>query len=184
LGPARFRGELPGGALPSGALPGGGPGAGPAAGQGPPGGFAGGVPGGPGGRNQGPGGGGSDTLTAAQQRLDSYLVAHRAGARYVAATPSWTTVGPYIAATGQPFLPMGGFSGSVPQPTLTEVQHMVGTGQLRYFLLGGAGGGFGPGRGGGGDSELSRITTWVTSTCRAVPPVDYGGDTQGLYRCG
>jgi hypothetical protein len=103
---------------------------------------------------------------------------HRDGARFVAATSGWNSAGPFIMATGQPFLPMGGFSGSVPQPTLAAVQHLVSTGQLHYFLLGGGGGFGGPGQG-GGETELSRITSWVTSTCQQVT---YAG-TEGLYRC-
>lgn len=66
-------------------------------------------------------------------------------------------------------MPMGGFSGSVPQPTLAEVRHLVSTGQLRYFLLGG-------GRGGGG--TVSAINTWVQSTCTQVTDVE-----ETLYRC-
>jgi hypothetical protein len=113
--------------------------------------------------------------------LYDYLMAHRDGARYVAATSGWNSAGPFIMATGKPFLPMGGFSGSIPQPTLAAVQRMVSTGQLHYFLLGGGGlggGGFGPG-GGAGGSELSRITAWVTSTCQTVA----NANTQDLYRC-
>lgn len=170
-------GGFPGGELPGGGVPGGG--------EFPGGGFPG--NGTPANRaSAGPFGGGGDTLTAAQRRLDSYLTAHRDGARFVAATPSWSSAGPYITATGQPFLPMGGFSGTVPQPTLRAVQQMVSTGRLRYFLLGGAGG-FGAfgGPDGGGTSEVSRITTWVQSTCATVAASDYGGDgQQNLYRCG
>jgi hypothetical protein len=46
-------------------------------------------------------------------------------------------------------MPMGGFSGSVPEPTLARVKQLVATGQLRFFLLGGAGG-FGAASGSGG----------------------------------
>ena len=137
---------------------------------------AGGFPGGPGAGAGAPGGtavgpgGGSDTLTPAQQALVDYLEAHRDGAKFVAATESWTSAGSFIMATGLPFMPMGGFSGSVPQPTLAEVQSLVATGQLRYFLLGGQR----MGRGG-----ASTITSWVQSSCTAVPV----SDTQSLYRC-
>ncbi|GIF46003.1 4-amino-4-deoxy-L-arabinose transferase-like glycosyltransferase [Asanoa ferruginea] len=150
------------------------PGPGPAGAGGFPGGPSG--PGGPGGGAGAPGaaagpGGGSDTLTAAQQTLVDYLEAHRDGARFVAATDSWTSAGSYIMATGLPFMPMGGFSGSVPQPTLAEVQSLVATGELHYFLLGGQR----MGRGGGD----STITVWVQSTCTTVPVTD----TQSVYRC-
>jgi 4-amino-4-deoxy-L-arabinose transferase-like glycosyltransferase len=132
----------------------------------------------------GPGGmAGTDQLDTEQQRIDSYLVAHRGGAKYVAATESWNTAGAYIAATGQPFLPMGGFSGSVPQPTLAAAKDMVARGELRFFLLGGfRGGGLG-GRDNAG-STVSAIMSWVRSSCTEVSASEYGGSgTETLYRC-
>ena len=124
----------------------------------------------------------STTLTSSQQALYQYLTAHRDGARYLFAVQGWTEAGTYILATGQAVLPMGGFSGSVPEPTLARVQQLVATGQLRYVMLGGAGGvGGGPGRGGG--SEMSRIDTWVQSACHTVQVS--GADSAGtLYQCG
>jgi 4-amino-4-deoxy-L-arabinose transferase-like glycosyltransferase len=125
--------------------------------------------------------GGTETMTQAQQSLDDYLVGHRGGARFLAATTYWNSARPYIMATGQPFLPMGGYSGSIPQPTFAAVQQMVATDELRYVLVGG-GSGFGGGR---QDTELSRIEAWVTAQCTLVPAADYGGDDLlKLYRCG
>jgi hypothetical protein len=174
--PGEF-GDFPGGDVPGGGnLPGGGnfPGGGNA-----PGGSAGRVPG-------GAGGGLFDTattLTGSQLQLYRYLTAHREGARYLFAVQGWTAAGPYILATGQPVLPMGGFSGSVPEPTLARVEQLVATGQLRFFMLGG--GGFaGPGglgtRGGG---ETAQIEAWVESSCHTVQVP--GADSTGtLYQCG
>jgi 4-amino-4-deoxy-L-arabinose transferase-like glycosyltransferase len=176
---------------PGGGRPGGGRGPGPTAPAGFPGaqdlfgGTRGAAPTGP---NLGPGGGGTDTLSSAQSKVHQYLMAHRDGTRFVAATTGWNSAGPYIMATGQAYLPMGGFAGSVPEPTLARAQQLVRTGQLKFFLLGG--GGFGGGRPGGfgggggfGDQQnsgtaLSAITAWVTATCAQVPEVD-----QNLYRC-
>ncbi|GGM57305.1 ArnT family glycosyltransferase [Dactylosporangium sucinum] len=142
----------------------------------------GGFGGGPGGFRNGPGGDLTATLTAEQRRIDDYLLAHRGGARYLAATTSWRTAGPYIMATGRPYLPMGGFSGTVPHPTLAAVQGMVARGELRYVLLPEENGG----NGGNGANRFGRdrtgatttaITDWVRSSCTAV------GDLAGLYRC-
>lgn len=79
---------------------------------------------------------------------------------------------------------MGGFSGSVPEPTLARVRQLVATGQLRFFLLGA--GGAGPGRGG---STVAEIASWVESSCATVPGQDYGATSgaaasQTLYACG
>jgi hypothetical protein len=106
----------------------------------------------------GPGGGGglgggifgSTSLTSSQQQLYRYVSAHRNGAGYLLAVSSWSEASAYILATGQEVMPMGGFSGSVPEPTLARVRQLVATGQLRFFLLGGAGSFGGPERGGAG----------------------------------
>jgi 4-amino-4-deoxy-L-arabinose transferase-like glycosyltransferase len=191
--------ELPAGrteGFPGGGAPGGGPGGGipngpgergtgERGGFGGAGGFAGG--GGPGGGG-GLGGGifGSTSLTASQQQLYRYVSAHRAGAGYLLAVSSWSEASAYILATGQEIMPMGGFSGSVPEPTMTRVRQLVSTGQLRFFLLGGAGGFGGPGRG-GADSTTAQVTSWVESVCAAVPAADYGGTSgsaEMLYACG
>jgi len=178
-GPVRsssFRpGELPAGRTEG--FPGGGP-----RGTGEPGGF--GTPGGGGGL----GGGifGSTSLTASQQQLYRYVSAHRAGAGYLLAVSSWSQASAYILATGQEIMPMGGFSGSVPEPTLARVKQLVSTGQLRFFLLGATGGFGGPGRG-GADSTTAQVTSWVESACAAVPAADYGGTSgsaETLYACG
>jgi len=116
------------------------------------------------------------TLTAEQTKLLAYLDAHRGGANYVMATTSWSTAAPYIEATGQKVLPMGGFSGSVPEPTLAAFKQLVQSGQLKFVMVG-SGGGFGGGAlgGGTGTSTVSSITTWVESACTTVPAADYGG---------
>src|SRR2546430_11500484 len=62
------------------------------------------------------------------------------------AVSSWWEASAYILATGQEIMPMGGFSGPVPEPTLAPVRQLAATGQLRFFLLGGTGGFGGPGR--------------------------------------
>lgn len=108
-----------------------------------------------------------------------YLKAHRDGARYLFAVQGWTAAGPYILATGQAVLPMGGFSGSVPEPTLARVKQLVAAGQLRFFMLDGAGG-FGGGLGqGGSGSETAQIDAWVQSACKTVQVSD-----ETLYQCG
>jgi 4-amino-4-deoxy-L-arabinose transferase-like glycosyltransferase len=122
------------------------------------------------------------TLTSSEKQLYQYVTAHRDGAAYLFAVSSWETASPYIEATGQEVMPMGGFSGSVPEPTLARVQQLVTTGQLRFFLLDGAGGFVRP----GGSSTVSTIESWVEKTCSTVPATDYGGGGTGtgtLYAC-
>ena len=162
--------------------------AGPAGGFGPGGGFPGGGERGDIGRAGGPGGGifGSTTLTSGQQQLYRYVSAHRDGAGYLLAVSSWSEASAYILATGQEIMPMGGFSGSVPEPTLARVKQLVATGQLRFFLFGGTGGFGAPGRGGAGGTA-AQVTSWVESACAVVPAQDYGAgsaEAGTLYACG
>lgn len=116
------------------------------------------------------------TLDGTEQGIYGYVSAHRAGASYLMAVPPWLQASPYILATGQEVLPLGGFSGTVPEPTLGRVKQLVRSGQLRFFLLGG-GFGTGPGPGGtvGSGSQSQLITRWVEYTCARVPAQDYGG---------
>jgi 4-amino-4-deoxy-L-arabinose transferase-like glycosyltransferase len=120
------------------------------------------------------------SLSSSEKAIYNYVSAHRGGASYLFAVSSWETASPYIEATGQEVMPMGGFSGSVPEPTLAKVQQLVKTGQLKFFLLDGAGGGFGRA---GGSSTVSAIESWVEKTCRTVPAQDYGGGAGTLYAC-
>ncbi len=130
------------------------------AGSGSPGGFT------------GPGGAISTTLTADQRRLYDYVKSRQGGAKYVLATDGWSAASPYILATGDTVMPMGGFSGSVPQPTPAAFESLVRTGGVRYVLTsGGAGRGF-AGMGGGG--SVTRIDAWVKKECAAVPSSAYG----------
>jgi hypothetical protein len=143
--------------------------------------------GGPGGRG-GLGGGifGSTSLTASQQQLYRYVSAHRDGAGYLLGVSSWSEASAYILATGQEVMPMGGFSGSVPEPTLARVKQLVATGQLRFFLLGGTGGFGGLGRG-GARGTAAQVASWVESACAVVPAQAYGaasGGAETLYACG
>jgi 4-amino-4-deoxy-L-arabinose transferase-like glycosyltransferase len=174
LGGGFPRGDFPRGGFPGGDVPGGGGrGTGQLAG---PGGAGGGIL-------------GSTTLTSSQQQLYRYVSAHRDGAGYLLAVQSWTEASAYILVTGQEVMPMGGFSGSVPEPTLAGVRELVASGQLRFFLLGGAGGGFGDGAGRGGGGAAAQVASWVESSCATVPGQDYGATSGAagsdtLYVCG
>lgn len=72
---------------------------------------------------------------------------------------------------------MGGFSGSVPEPTLAKVKELVASGQLRFFLFNGTGSGAGFTLGGRDGSTAQTIESWVESACTTIPAKDYGGTT-------
>src|SRR5207245_533900 len=94
--------------------------------------------------------------------LIRYLEAHKGSAKYLVAVASSNQADAIILATNQPVMALGGFSGSDPILTTTQLAALVKSGTVRFFLLNGSGGG-GPG---GGQSTL---TTWVTQHCTAVP---------------
>lgn len=135
--------------------------------------------------------GSSQTLTAQTQAIYDYVNAHRDGAAYLLAVPSWTQASRFILATGQEAMPLGGFSGTVRTPTLARVQDLVRRGQLRFFWFGWFGG---PGTGGAalGSGTVGQIVSWVRGACTEVPaaaygnpPDDFGGVLGGpvLYEC-
>jgi 4-amino-4-deoxy-L-arabinose transferase-like glycosyltransferase len=149
-----FQGRFPGGAAPGGS--GGGEGA--QAGRGP-----------------GAGGGGMTaqaTWTSDERKLWAYVKAHQDGAEYPLTTVGWRQAEPYILATGEKVLPIGGFSGSADQPTLAAFESLVGQGKVHYVLTEGSGAGVGV-RGGTGTASAA-IGTWVTGHCTKVSASAYG----------
>jgi 4-amino-4-deoxy-L-arabinose transferase-like glycosyltransferase len=129
-------------------------------------------------------------MDAAQNALLSYVErSHPPGTRYAFATDDWLLAQPYVDGSGAPVLPMGGFSGLVPTPSLPTVQREVRSGQLRYFLLHAPGSfdiGFLFGSVGGGPT-VQAVDSWVRSACAPVPSTAYGEPPLTgapiLYRC-
>jgi 4-amino-4-deoxy-L-arabinose transferase-like glycosyltransferase len=78
--------------------------------------------------------------------------------RWAAATVGSQSAAPLELASGKAVLAIGGFSGSDATPTLAQFESYVRTGEIKYFLAGGFGGGGGRG---GSDGTGAAITTWV-----------------------
>jgi 4-amino-4-deoxy-L-arabinose transferase-like glycosyltransferase len=87
------------------------------------------------------------------------------------ATDSSILAAPYILATGREILPIGGFQGGIPAPTLTRLRQYIQTGQVRALLVPRA-------------SDDPRIV-WVHAHC-APPPAPASGSRgpTALYDCG
>ncbi len=138
--------------------------------------------------------GGPDSEQASPQMV---ALLKGAGTRWAAATTGAMNQAPLQLASGVPVMPIGGFMGSDPAPTLAQFQEYVATGQVRYYIEGGGpGGGMGgpggaragsaqaPGaRAGGGAGGMggpmsrgtsSEISSWVTSH---FTKIDVGGRT-------
>ncbi|WP_433120829.1 ArnT family glycosyltransferase [Micromonospora sp. CA-246542] len=80
---------------------------------------------------------------------------------WVAATIGSNNASGYQLATGEPVMPIGGFNGSDPSPTLAQFQRYVADRKIHYFV---GGGGF---RANGGSSASQEISTWVEETFTA-----------------
>jgi 4-amino-4-deoxy-L-arabinose transferase-like glycosyltransferase len=121
---------------------------------------------------QGAGGG---TALNVDTALISYLEAHQGSAKYLVAVSSAQEASSIILATNKPVMALGGFTGSDPILTTSQLAKLVSSGVVRYFLIGNAGGGGGPG---GGQSSL---LSWITARCTAVSSSQVG--TSNLYDC-
>jgi 4-amino-4-deoxy-L-arabinose transferase-like glycosyltransferase len=83
---------------------------------------------------------GSVDDTRADPQLVSFLTQHYGGERFMLATLSAQQAAPIILATGKPVMAMGGFAGSDPILTPQTLEQFVQRKQLRFVLVGGAGG--------------------------------------------
>ncbi|MDX5459725.1 ArnT family glycosyltransferase [Micromonospora tulbaghiae] len=81
---------------------------------------------------------------------------------WVAATVGSNNASGYQLATGRPVMPIGGFNGSDPSPTLAQFQRHVADGRIHYFL---GGGGF---RANGGSNASAEIAAWVAANFTAT----------------
>ncbi|MEC3958637.1 glycosyltransferase family 39 protein [Nocardia sp. CDC153] len=123
-----------------------------------------GMPGGPAGNTGGPGdfGGGAGNMMMASKPSDqvtALLKADGSDYTWVAATVSSNSAAGFQLATQLPVMPVGGFNGSDPSPTLAQFQEYVQVGRIHYFIAGSQMGGE---RGNGNTkSESAQITAWV-----------------------
>jgi Glycosyl transferase family 2 len=118
-------------------------------------------------------GGGSGLASTGDSVLATYLETNKGSAIWIVAMTSAMQAGSPELSTGDPVMAMGGFTGTDPAPSLAQIQAYVASGQLRYVLVGGTGGG--PG---GNSSTASAVSAWVTSVGKVV---DYGDSSGTLY---
>ena len=79
---------------------------------------------------------------------------------WVAAAVGSNNAAGYQLATGDPVMPIGGYNGTDPSPTLQQFQQLVADGRIHYFIAGGMMGG----RSASGSDEATQIEAWVTAT--------------------
>ncbi|RDV46838.1 glycosyl transferase [Leifsonia sp. ku-ls] len=133
-----------------------------------PGGTAGGAPtGGTTGTGTAPGGarGGMGSLLGSGtvgSTLAALLKSDASRYSWVAAAVGSNSAAGYQLATREAVMPIGGFNGSDPSPTLAQFKTYVAEGRIHYFIAGGVGG-----QSNGGSSASSEIAAWVADTFTA-----------------
>ncbi|MFI5956864.1 ArnT family glycosyltransferase [Cryptosporangium sp. NPDC051539] len=104
---------------------------------------------------------GSPGGTAAGAELTALL--EKSDATWAAAVGTSQSAASLELSTGKAVMSIGGWSGSDESTTLARFQALVKAGKIGYFVAGGQGGGQN-----GGNSVLSRITTWVEANYTAT----------------
>ena len=80
---------------------------------------------------------------------------------WVAAAIGSNSAAGYQLATGDAVMPIGGFNGSDPSPTLAEFKKLVAEGKIHYFIGGSVG------AANGGSNASSQIASWVAKNFTA-----------------
>ncbi|HEY5515359.1 MAG TPA: hypothetical protein VIK12_04045 [Pengzhenrongella sp.] len=98
----------------------------------------------------------------ASAKITALLLKDADSYTWVAATVGANSAAGYQLATEESVMPIGGFNGSDPSPTLAAFKADVAAREIHYFI---GGGGFG--QSSGGSSTSSEISAWVTATFTA-----------------
>ncbi|MBY4209827.1 glycosyltransferase family 39 protein [Rhodococcus fascians] len=117
----------------------------------------------PGGAEMGMGGGMGGLLEGSTPTAEVTAMLEQDAASYtwVAAAIGANTAAGYQLATEDPVMPVGGFNGTDPSPTLAEFQQYVADGRIHYFIGGG-------GMGGRESGSSAEISAWVTENFTAT----------------
>jgi 4-amino-4-deoxy-L-arabinose transferase-like glycosyltransferase len=104
-------------------------------------------------------GGGGSLLNSSSvgATLQKLLETDASSFKWVAAAIGSNTAAGYQLATQEAVMPVGGFNGSDPSPTLAEFTADVAKGEIHYFIGGSVG------RSNGGSNVSSQISTWVAA---------------------
>jgi 4-amino-4-deoxy-L-arabinose transferase-like glycosyltransferase len=108
--------------------------------------------------------------------LLSYLRKHNTGEEYLFATLTTVTAAPYIIYENESVMAMGGFNGTDPILTVSELKKLIKEGKVKYFLLS---------ENNSGNSEL---VSWIKKNGKEITSDEYSGSSsstnsvQGMRR--
>ena len=96
------------------------------------------------------------------EKITTLLLKNADSYTWVAATVGANNASSYQLATEKSVMPIGGFNGSDPSPTLAQFKTNVAAGKIHYFI-----GGAGIGQSTGGSNASAQISAWVKATFTA-----------------
>lgn len=99
---------------------------------------------------------------AVSSTLAATLTENASSYTWVAAAIGSNSAAGYQLATGDAVMPIGGFNGSDPSPTLAQFKQYVAQGKIHYFIGGSVG------RANGGSSSPTAIASWVAKNFTAT----------------
>ena len=108
--------------------------------------------------------------TLLEQDADQYT--------WVAAITGSQSQAGYQLATGDSVMPIGGFSGTDPSPTLAQFEDYVAKGEIHYYIVGG---GFGGGGGAAAGGQTGGTGTTGTGGSTAGGSTTGGGPAGGGF---
>lgn len=97
--------------------------------------------------------------------LLSYLRKHNTGEEYLFATLTTVTAAPYIISENESVMAMGGFNGTDPILTVSELKKLIKEGKVKYFLLS---------ENNSGNSEL---VSWIKKNGKEITSDEYSGSS-------
>jgi 4-amino-4-deoxy-L-arabinose transferase-like glycosyltransferase len=122
-----------------------------------------------------PGGWDRGELTADERKILDYAKSHSSGAEITLAVEGGAQAAtPYLVATDETVLGMGGFDGKDPVPSLDQLSTWVREGRLRFVLTGG-------GMMMMDEKTVIERSRWVEQNCK--PVLTAGGEGGTLHEC-
>lgn len=110
-------------------------------------------------------GGGGMFSSEVDTELLSYLQEHNTGEEYLFATLTTVTAAPYIINTEESVMALGGFNGTDPILSVTELKKLIKEGKVKYFLLS------------GDNSGNSELVSWIKENGTKVSSDEYSSST-------
>lgn len=97
--------------------------------------------------------------------LLSYLQENNTGEEYLFATLTTVTAAPYIINTDESVLALGGFNGTDPILTVSELKKFIKEGKVKYFLLS------------SDNSGNSELVSWIKKNGTVISSDDYSSSS-------